>query len=330
MMNAKELNYKQLQKKYDEKRLKAHHELLNRRIEIYKQLPEIELIDQRLNHCGIMLVKQILADPSLLEHYRKSTTELVQEKQNLLKQNGYPADYLEEHFECNLCQDTGYLKDGTLCKCFKQELIDIAYEQSNIKAILEKENFNFFSFKYYSDVSSHKNALSPLERMKKIHQICVEFLDNFDIKKENLFLTGQTGLGKTFMCNCIAKVLLDNGYTVLYFTAPQLFQYTDEVRFQNTKDALKNKNLNAFYDVDMLVIDDLGSELITDPRQSDLFNIINTRYLNQKSTIISTNLTFTQLTELYSDRITSRIIGQYTRLKFIGEDIRKQKKYGKR
>lgn len=332
-MNAREVNYKRLVKKYDEKRAKAHRELLARKAEVYQKVPEIEHIDRELNRCGISLVKRIMTNAALLEAYRERTTELAQDKMRLLTLNGYPKNYLEEQFECPACQDTGYLKDGTRCKCFEQGLIDIAYEQSNIKAILEKENFDAFSFEYYSDVPPHKNMPSPLERMKKINQVCVELLAHFDTEKENLFLTGQTGLGKTFMCNCIAKALLDSGYTVLYFTAPQLFQYFDDIRFHNkkTQDKLfKEERLAALYEVDMLVIDDLGSELITDPRQSDLFNIINTRYLNQKSTIISTNLTFTQLTELYSDRITSRIIGQYIRLQFIGEDIRKQKKYRER
>lgn len=330
-MNVKESNYKALIKTYDEKRNKAHRELIQRKQEIYQKLPEIEYIDKELNRSGISLVRRISSEPNVLEKYYKRTNELKKKKEDLLRKYGYPANYLESKFECDKCQDVGYLEDGTRCTCFQQGLIDLAYEQSNIKSILKIENFGSFSSSYYSDSQDQSYNRSPRQNIDKIKQVVWELLDNFETEPMHLFMYGQTGLGKTFMCNCIAKVLLDNGCIVLYFTSPQLFKKIDESRFQNKKYnqdiSLSEVDLNALYEVDLLIIDDLGSEFMTEAHQSDLFNIINTRYLNQKSTIISTNCTLTQLSHIYSDRITSRLIGLYTRLHFIGDDIRKQKQY---
>ena len=173
-----------------------------------------------------------------------------------------------------------------------------------------------------------KDNISPYDNMTKIRQICVGLIEKFETQKESLLLTGQTGVGKTFLCNCIAKELLDNGFTVLYFTAPQLFKLFEEARFHREDMQDDSKNLlNMLFDADLLIIDDLGTESISTVTISDLFNVINSRYLKQTSTIISTNLTYKQLTERYADRIISRILGQYTILKLYGEDIRKLKKY---
>ena len=328
-MNNKELHYKRLLREYDLLRSKTHQEMLSRQKEIYEKLPQIKLIDEELSDSGIKLVRRMMASPSpdSLEAFHKHSDDLIRTKKMILVENGYLPDYLEEHHHCKACKDTGFIGNEP-CSCFKQGLISIAYEQSNLKHILSKENFNAFSLKYYSKDPIKKDELSPYDNMEKIRQICVGLIEKFDTEKENLLLTGQTGLGKTFLCNCIAKELLDNGFTVLYFTAPQLFKLFEESRFhrEDMEDASKDM-LDTLFDVDLLIIDDLGTESISTITISDLFNVINSRYLNQTSTIISTNLTFSQLKERYSERVVSRIIGQYTLLKFYGEDIRKLKKY---
>lgn len=328
-MNNKELHYKHLLREYDLLRSKDHQKQLERQKEIYEKIPQIKSIDNELSDAGIKLVKLAMTSPSptALEAFHKHSDDLIQTKKMLLVEHGYEPDYLEPHYRCKACKDTGFI--GNLpCSCFKQGLINIAYEQSNLKHILAKENFNSFSLKYYSKKAEGKNAISPYDNMVKIRQICVGLIEKFETEKESLLLTGQTGLGKTFLCNCIAKELLDNGFTVLYFTAPQLFKLFEESRFHRDDMLDESKELlNTLFDVDMLIIDDLGTESISTVTISDLFNVINSRYLNQTSTIISTNLSFSQLKERYSERIVSRIIGQYTLLKFFGDDIRKLKKY---
>ena len=262
-----------------------------------------------------------------LDIFHKHSDELLRTKKMILVENGYEPNYLEQQFHCKLCKDTGFISNEP-CSCFKQGLITIAYEQSNLKNILDKENFNSFSLKYYSKNPVGKDSRSPYDNMVKVKQICVDLIEKFDTEKESLLLTGQTGVGKTFLCNCIAKELLDNGFTVLYFTAHQLFKLFEESRFHREDMLDDSKNLlNMLFDADMLIIDDLGTESISTITISDLFNVINSRYLNQTSTLISTNLTYKQLTERYTDRIISRIFGQYTTLKLYGDDFRKLKKY---
>lgn len=328
-MNNKELHYKRLLREYDLKRSKSYQEQMNRQSEVYAKIPRIKAIDDELSQTGIKLVRSMMTSSqnASLETFRNHSDDLIRTKKMLLVENGYSPDYLENQYHCKICKDTGFT-GAKPCSCFKQGLIDIAYEQSNLKHILNKENFNSFSLKYYSQKSDPKTGLSPYDNMLKIKQICVGLIEKFDIEKENLLLTGQTGLGKTFLCNCIAKELLDSGYTVLYFTAPQLFKLFEESRFHREDMQDESKDiLSTLFDVDLLIIDDLGTESISTITISDLFNVVNSRYLNQTSTIISTNLTFGQMQERYSERVVSRIIGQYTLLKFFGEDIRKLKKY---
>lgn len=328
-MNNKELHYKRLLREYDLKRSKSYQEQMNRQSEVYAKIPRIKAIDDELSQIGIKLVRSMMTSSqnASLETFRNHSDDLIRTKKMLLVENGYSPDYLENQYHCKICKDTGFI-GAKPCSCFKQGLIDIAYEQSNLKHILNKENFNSFSLKYYSQKSDPKTGLSPYDNMLKIKQICVGLIEKFDIEKENLLLTGQTGLGKTFLCNCIAKELLDSGYTVLYFTAPQLFKLFEESRFHREDMQDESKDiLSTLFDVDLLIIDDLGTESISTITISDLFNVVNSRYLNQTSTIISTNLTFGQMQERYSERVVSRIIGQYTLLKFFGEDIRKLKKY---
>lgn len=328
-MNNKELHYKRLIREYDLMRSKSYQEQMNRQDEIYTKIPQIKTIDSELSQTGIRLVRQMLrsAHDTSLESFRAHTDDLTQVKKMLLVENGFPPDYLDPQYRCKTCKDTGFI-GSTTCNCFKQALINIAYEQSNLKHILNKENFNYFSLKYYSQKPDPQTGISPYDNMVKIKQVCVGLIEQFDVEKKNLLLTGETGLGKTYLCNCIAKELLDRSSTVLYFTAPQLFKLFEESRFHREDMLDESKDLlHTLFNVDLLIIDDLGTESISSVTISDLFNVINSRYLNQTSTIISTNLPFNELKERYSERIISRIIGQYIFLKFYGDDIRKLKKY---
>ncbi len=329
-MTNKELYYKQLIRQYDLKRSAAHQAKLKRTAKIYEQIPQIKKIDETLNNSGVNLVRSMLTAPSdtSIDTFRENTEELIRTKKMLLVEAGYEATYLDPTYDCEACKDTGFIGSEP-CICFRQALINIAYEQSNLKNILEVENFNHFTLDYYSKEVDPKSKTSPYKNMVEFQQICAGLIENFETEKQNLLLYGPTGLGKTFLCNCIAKELLDQGYTVLYFTAPQLFKLFEEARFHREDMLEASKDiLNTLFDVDLLIIDDLGTESITTLTISDLFNVINTRYLNQTSTIISTNLTPKEWQDRYSERIISRVFGNYEPLKFIGTDIRMIKKYG--
>ena len=330
-MTNKELYYKQLLRQYDLKRSAAHQAKLKRTAEIYEKIPRIKKIDETLNDSGVKLVRSMLSPQGSqsIEDFRSHTDELIRTKKMLLVEAGYTPHYLEPHYDCEECKDKGFVGNKS-CNCFRQALINIAYEQSNLKHILNIENFDHFTLDYYSKEIDPKAGTSPYNNMYENQQVCAGLIEKFETEKQNLLLYGPTGLGKTFLCNCIAKELLDQGYTVLYFTAPQLFKLFEESRFhrEDMQEASK-ETLNTLFDVDLLIIDDLGTESVTTLTISDLFNVINSRYLNQTSTIISTNLTPKEWKDRYSERIVSRVFGNYEPLKFIGTDIRMVKKYGK-
>lgn len=324
--------YKQLLKEYDFRRTRAAHEQRMRQEEVYKKIPEIQQIDEELSHIGIQLVRSTLTsfDEGILKEFEMQSQELQMAKQMLLVEAGFPKDYLEIKYTCPVCQDTGYVNNEK-CTCFKQALIQLAYEQSNLKDLLQYENFDHFNFDYYSREKDERFGKSPYENMKNAYELCVGFIEKFDTEKQNILFYGPTGLGKTFLCNCIAKELLDRGYNVIYLTAPQLFKLFNEARFHREDMPEVSKDiLDTLFTVDLLVLDDLGTEAASSFTGPDLFDVINTRGLNQKSTIISTNLKPNELNTFYSERIISRLRGNYINQPFFGTDIRLMKKYQKK
>ena len=232
-----------------------------------------------------------------------------------------------------MCKDTGYVqKDGKLvmCSCLKQRIFDIAYNKSNM-GNLERENFSNFNIRIFADkpdTEKYKSEISPRENIQIIKEKVKTFIENFDDPEEkNLIFTGNTGVGKTFLTNCIANEILKIGKTVLYQTAPVMFDEINDAKFgrENARFDLYENILN----VDLLIIDDLGTEKITDSKITELFTIINTRLLNQNhkitKTIISTNLNVDELFKTYTTRIGSRLAGNYRFLRFFGEDLRFKK-----
>jgi DNA replication protein DnaC len=230
-------------------------------------------------------------------------------------------------YHCNRCKDTGFIGNDK-CNCFKQSIADVIYAGSNIKSVLEHENFSTFSFEYYSDDSiDETTGLSPLSNMQKIVAGCKSFIRHFNKKNDNILFLGNTGVGKTFLVNCIAKELLDRGYTVIYLTAFRLFDILEKHKFGKEEESTYEaaNQFEYILDSDLLIIDDLGTEMNNSFTTSQLYLIINERLLKQKSTIISTNLSLDNLNTNYSERIYSRIISNYSIRRIIGEDIRLHK-----
>ena len=185
-------------------------------------------------------------------------------------------------------------------------------------------NFSTFSYDYYSDDIRDASGKSSLERIHRVTEICHRFIREFDQTFSNLFFYGDTGVGKTFLSHCIAKELLDTTHSVIYFSAQELFQNFADKRFNRNGET--TDSTEHIYDCDLLIIDDLGTELTNAFVNSELFSCINERLINQKSTIISTNLPLESFASVYSERIFSRISNGYTMLKLFGKDIRVQKK----
>lgn len=316
-------------KEYDLLQENAKSEQKRRQEEIYKKLPKIKEIDEKISRIGLEIASSIFkgADSeALIIEGRKKITDLKMEKAEILVQNKYPVDYLEIKYKCQKCKDTGYINNEK-CSCFKQKIINNLYNQSNLKDILKYENFDTFDFSLYSKEKNPQHGLSPLENMQQIYTRCISFYKNFDSSNENLFFSGKSGLGKTFLSNCIAKELLDMGKVVIYQTAAELIEILRRARFDEnaSPDVIED-----IFDCDLLIIDDLGTEQNTSFSQTELFNVINTRLLKNKKMIISTNIPIENFNQCYPDRITSRIFGLFSIFEFFGDDIRIMKNINKR
>lgn len=321
-----------LLKDYERKRLNAEKDLEIRKNKLYLDNPRLQEIDDELSKVGISTAKALIHSNSseLLNDLNNRVAILKEEKSNILKKLNLPNNYLQPNYSCKVCNDTGYITENyssVMCNCLKQEIFNIEYNKSNI-ANLEKQNFDNFSLEKYSDKinkEKYNSEISPRDNIKLIKDICMNFINNFDDSNEkNLLFTGNTGLGKTFLSSCIAKEIIQKDKTVLYQTAPIMLDMIIDYKFnKNTQVDTTYKNL---LDVDLLIIDDLGTESLNNIKFTELFNIINTRLLNQNNkclkTIISTNLSLPILNEKYGERITSRLIGNYNICRFFGDDIR--------
>lgn len=326
-INMKTSVINEIKKEYDRKRLKALSELDERKNEIYELLPRLKEIDKQITIIGVKISKLFITKSddykSMFDSLVMEQKKLKKEKDNIFKNNRIPSNFLEPVYECNMCNDTGYLESNEKCVCFKQQIIENLYEMSNINYMLEKENFDTFNINVFNDDTYKDEPLTPRQNMRRILSMCENFFSDFDKNNSNLLFYGNTGLGKTFMCNCLAKALIDTGKTVVYQTAFKLLEIVEEHKFnKQNEDALNRESYNLIFNSDLLIIDDLGTEFINSFTNSELFNIINSRLISGKNTVISTNLSMDELANAYSDRIISRIFNRYISCKFYGNDLR--------
>lgn len=324
-MSLTNTQYDTILHQYEMKQLKSRREAERRLACVYDRIPRYRELEDRVAAVSVAQGKKLLAgDEEAMEDLRDSLAELSGRKAQLLEDAGFAPDYLEPVYECPDCKDTGYI-GGRKCHCFEQAAIDLVYTQSNIRRILDVENFAHFSYDYYSDKQINPaTGLSSLATARQAVQDCKEFVRTFDTEFHNLFFYGDTGIGKTYLSNCVAKELLDSSHSVIYFTAPSLFHIFERNAFGKLPDT--EEDYGRILECDLLIIDDLGTELTNTFTVSQLFLCLNERILRQKSTIISTNLGLGQLADTYSERTFSRISSSYTIIKLFGNDIRIQKK----
>ncbi len=332
-MPIKNHQYNSILREYDARRLKSHREAMARREELYQKIPRLKELDNAIAHGSIQSAKLSLSgNPEALSSLREKNAALSAEKKALLVAHGYPEDYLKPKYLCPDCSDTGFI-DREKCHCFQQAIVDLLYSQVNVRQAIGRENFDSFSYSYYSDDYIEESVkMTPQENIRYVVARAKEFIANFDTDPGNLLIYGNTGVGKTFLTNCIARELIFTGHTVIYLTAFELFDILERRKFaraQTEQEEEYSEAANQFahiHDCDLLIIDDLGTELNNTFISSQLYQCINERLLGRNATIISTNLSFEQLKNNYSERIFSRITGNYTFLKIIGEDIRIRKK----
>lgn len=318
--------YQAIMRIYEQKQLHSHDVLTSHYEDVYRKLPEFRSLDESISILSVQYGKRLLnGDEHAVDSLKEELAILRSSKKELLTSAGFPSDYLEATYECNDCKDTGYIGNQK-CHCFKKEVSKLLYAQSNLKEILVKENFDTFKLDYYSDhFIDSKSGNSSLEVMKSALHTCREFVRTFDKEPKNLFLYGDVGVGKTFLSNCIARDLIEAGFSVIYFSAPSFFNILAQSTFDRNDAGAKHMQDNIF-DCDLLIIDDLGTEFTNTFTSSQFFTCINERLLNKKSTVISTNLSLDSLANLYTERAFSRITSNYILLKLIGDDIRIKKK----
>ncbi|CUX34910.1 ATP-binding protein [Clostridium sp. C105KSO13] len=325
-MGLKTSQYQTIMRGYEQKQLHSRDILRSRYKEVYRKLPEFKSLDDSISVLSVSFGKKLLnGDEKAVDSLKEELTTLRNQKQDLLHSGGFSADYLEPVYECSDCHDTGYIGNQK-CHCFKKSVIGLLYEQSNLKDILRRENFETFSLDYYSaNYVDSRTGRSSMQVIKDALQICHTFVDTFKRDFQNLFLYGDVGVGKTFLSNCIAKELMDKEFSVLYFSASKFFSILAKNTFD--KSDVDAQNMYEYiFDCDLLIIDDLGTEFTNTFIASQFFTCVNERLLSRRSTIISTNLSLDSLADLYTERTFSRITSNYTMLRLIGDDIRIKKK----
>ncbi len=325
-MGLTNTQYDAIMRDYHRQQLKVQQELERRREEIYGRFPEFSRIDADIADLSTACARRMLTDgEGDVAALRRQIRGLSGKKEQILRSAGYPADYLSPAYRCPDCQDTGYI-DGRKCHCFHQAAIDLLYTQSNLQEILKTENFSTFSLDYYSpDLTDPLTGQSARQTAQRALKECKSFVQNFDSRFENLFLYGNTGLGKTFLSHCIARELLERTHSVIYFSSFRLFELFADSTFGRAREE-QDETEQHIFDCDLLIIDDLGTELVNSFVSSRLFHIVNERIQRRKSTLISTNLALAAFADTYSERVFSRISSCYTMLKLFGDDIRLRKK----
>jgi DNA replication protein DnaC len=329
-----------IKNEYENRQRKAYDELSSKRTLLYKKLPRLEEIENEIFLSGLkynkLLIFGHIPHEEIISELNVVLNELKNEKELLLETHGYPRDFLRPSYTCEKCQDTGYLKleansQTEMCSCYKQQMINIIYSQSNLR-LTGKESFNSFNVKYYPDTvneSRYGIKKSPRRQISGIKDHCLNFIDQFESPElKNMLFCGSTGTGKTFMAICTAVELMNKGNTVLYQSAPALFSAINEYRMKLSRDdGYENSTYKNILDADLLIIDDLGTESPSAARYAELLNILDSRHANNLNkpckTIISTNIDIKELFTYYDERVVSRITGNFDIFKFAGDDIRK-------
>lgn len=321
-MGYNQENYKRIREEYSRKYLLVQEAATKRREEIHAILPEVREIDAQLSNMGLRIMQAAMHG----ENYRAELASIQAESQSLgqrraevLVKNGFPADYTEPQYECPACGDTGYV-DYKMCTCMRKKLILAGYESSGIGTLMQTQSFENFSLDYYaSDRMAHLLMQSNLERART-------YAESFHpAKSENLAMFGGTGLGKTHLSTAIARQVIEGGWDVVYVSCVDMFADYEAQRFGNSTGTPTGADTSRYTDCDLLIIDDLGTEVTNQFTTSCLYGLLNTRLNRHLPIILSTNLETDEFRKRYWDRITSRVLGNFAIMPFKGTDIRRQK-----
>lgn len=317
-------NYKKIKHEYEGKALRAQEAALIRKRELGMRFPDVKEIDDALSQTGLRIFEATVRYKgekleSEINAIKAENAELLRARQALLTKYGIPTDYSDVKYECNECSDSGFVGIN-MCKCMKSKLVMAGYESSGIGSLINTKTFDNYVPTYQRD----KNAV---ENAEMIVAFCRHYAENFGDKSQNLLFIGGTGLGKTHLSAAITGGVIRRGYDVVCETAQNLFSDFEYERFGRgyNRDEGEEKRTDRYFDCDLLIIDDLGTEMGNTFTVSCLYNIINTRLNKGKAVIINTNLTRDDLRKRYDERITSRLFGEFLPIMFLGRDMRELK-----
>ena len=321
-MSYKRSVYVKAKEILSERKITAEREAEIRHSAAIARCPEIAQIEREMASHGAEVVKAVGMGADLDEFIMNLSTANIkaQEKRKaLLKTAGFPEDYLEVKYTCEICKDTGYNQEF-YCQCYRKLIRDVAREELSANSPLKKCTFESFSVDRYPDVIDSVMGVNQREHMKDNYEYCKAFAENFTTNSRGIFMYGKTGLGKTHLSLAIANVVIDKGFDVYYGSVQSIMDKLEGEHFGRLprEESIKEDILNC----DLLIIDDLGTEFATQFTNAEIYNIVNTRILASLPTIISTNLDFNEISEKYSQRVASRIVGSCDSMYFCGKDIR--------
>ena len=314
-------NYRRIRTAYQTKYLIAYEAADKRLAEIHAKSPELAAIDRELSRAGAKIAMAALGTG---EEYREKLAAVerenlaLQEKRRaLLTSLGYPTDYTDPPYECARCGDTGFV-GVKMCECMRRELTLAAYETSGLGALMRTQSFDTFSPDYYGTGEERT-------RMQRNFDLMRDYAEQFSTASDNLLLVGATGLGKTHLSTSVARRVIDRGFDVYYASALQMFSDFEHTRFGTGVADAPSVDVSRYSECELLILDDLGTEVANQFTNSCLYLVLNNRINLHRPTIISTNLSSKEIKERYTDRIASRILGDFKPLLFVGTDVRRQK-----
>ena len=300
----------------EERRRLAVEEAERRKFLLYTEIPQLAEMDREISSVGVRVFRRALEGGEIeadVMRMKEEHNALRTKRGALLQAHGYPADYTDIHYHCAECGDTGFV-NTKMCSCMRRELALASYEDSGIGHLMQTQSFSSFSMDYYTGQDRENMAVNA-------RTLCDFARDFARRREENYLLIGATGLGKTHLSTAVAREVIDRGFHVVYDTAQGMFSAFEAARFGRGS----NTDEERYLQCDLLILDDLGTEMTNNFTLSCLYNVINTRLSNRRATIASTNLNGQELRQRYADRITSRLFGEFRILQFAGKDIRAQK-----
>ena len=319
-------NFRRIREEYATKALRVQEEAELRRAELHTAIPAVRELDARLASLGLRAMENALHSPNPQEGIlalRRENEAIRAERAELLRQNGYPANYSDPQYECEACKDSGYV-GIKMCTCMRRKLTEAGMESSGLSSLMRTQSFANFSLDYYRQDLNHYRA------MKETYERVLRYAQDFSIENgkpmpSSLLFLGGTGLGKTHLSTALARIVIERGYDVYYNSAVGMLSDFEYRRFGNSLAQSDVDDTARYTECDLLILDDLGTEVVNQFTLSCLYHVVNTRLNLGKPTVISTNLSLADLRKTYTDRLASRLMGEYHVLPFYGTDVRRQK-----